>query len=119
MAEFEKFIRLTGMFKQEKNPKCSTATPNVDKLKEFVNVARAAIADDKLIQFSFWDNGTKPNQYGKVMDTLNYREVDGKSERAYVANKTGAKPAYKPKVQVIEPEEPLEEPKLSFESEAY
>jgi len=116
---FEKFIRLTGMFKLEKNPKCSTATPSAEKLKEFVTVARAALADDKLIQFSFWDNGTKPNQYGKVMDTLNYREVDAANEREYAANK-GTKPAYKPKVQEIQPEEPLEEDKkLDFESEAY
>ena len=116
---FEKFIRLTGMFKTAKNPMNSTATPQLEKLKEFVNVARAAIQDDKLIQFSFWNNGTTPNQYGKVMDTLSFREVDGAAERKYAENKAAAKPAYTPKVQEIQPEAPLEEPKIDFQSEAY
>lgn len=117
---YEKFIRFTGMFKMKDNPKCSTATPSAEKLREFVNVARAALADDRLIQFSFWDNGTKPNQFGKVMDTLNYREVDAKKERQFTGGSNASKrPEYTPKPKPIPPEDPVEEAVINFESEAY
>lgn len=110
------YIRLTGMFKSKDNKRNSSATPNAEALKRLVQDARAALADDKLLKFSFWDNENKPNKWGKVGDSLSYTEVDGKKERDFAAAQKG-RPAYKPKPQEIPPEAPMEEPKVNFQAE--
>jgi hypothetical protein len=121
MEEEGKFIRLTGMFRMEKAPNCTTGTVGGQWLAEFVETAQEALnTPGKSVQFSHWDNGNKPG-------TLNFRVVNEqraqqpapppqKGARYQGGQGSSQRKAYQPyqKKQEIAYEEPLEDVSEEF-----